>query len=117
MPALLTRTSSRPARSSISRAAAATLSSSVTSRGTPKASAPAARSLATASSRRRSSRAPTPTRKPRAPSPAAISYPMPLFAPVTSATVFSLVFSFVSSLMTPSLPGAGPRTNTVSVLR
>ena len=42
MPALFTRTSSRPSRSSTSAAAAVTLSSSVTSRGTPNASTPAA---------------------------------------------------------------------------
>ena len=51
-PALLTSTSRRPARSSISAAAAATLASSVTSSGTPKASTPAARSFSTAASRR-----------------------------------------------------------------
>jgi hypothetical protein len=56
---------------------------------TPNASTPAARSFATASSRRCSSRAPTPTLQPSAPSPAAISYPIPLFAPVTSAIVCS----------------------------
>src|SRR4051794_25347223 len=97
--ALLTSTSSRPARSSIRTAAAATLASSVTSSGTPKASTPAARSFATASSRRCSSRAPTPTLQPRAPNPAAISYPIPLFAPVTSAVV---VRSVVRSVMLPS---------------
>jgi len=92
IPALLTSTSRRPARSSITLAAAATLASSVTSSGTPKASTPPARSLATAASRRCSSRAPTPTLQPNAPRPAAISYPMPLFAPVTSAVVCSLMW-------------------------
>lgn len=50
--ALLTRTSSLPTRSAISSAAAATLASSATSSGTPKASIPAARSFSTAVSRR-----------------------------------------------------------------
>lgn len=86
IPALLTSASSRPVRSSISRAAAVTPASSVTSSGTPNASTPSARSLSTAASRRSSFRAPMPTDQPRAPSPAAISYPMPLLAPVTSAT-------------------------------
>jgi DNA-binding transcriptional LysR family regulator len=61
-PALLTKTSRRPACSSIDLAAASTLVSSVTSSDTPNASAPAARSFATAASRC-SSRAPTPTRQ------------------------------------------------------
>jgi len=61
MPALLTRASSPPACSWIRRAAAVTLASSVTSSGTPKTSAPPARSLSTAAARRASSRAPTPT--------------------------------------------------------
>src|SRR5205807_731042 len=56
-----------------------------------------------------SSLAPTPTLQPKAPSPAAISYPIPLFAPVTSAIVFSL--------MTTSLAVLRAGTNTVSVLR
>lgn len=68
-----------------------TLRSLVTSSGTPNASAPAARSFSTAVSRRDSSRAPTPTRYPRAPSPLAIAYPIPLFAPVTSAVLVSFM--------------------------
>src|SRR6201996_1770825 len=63
MPALLTSTSSRPARSSISWAAPVTLASSDTSRGTPNAS-----------------------------TPAAISYPIPLLAPVTSAIFCSSMY-------------------------
>src|SRR5689334_22473489 len=93
--ALLTRTSSPPAWSAINSAAAATLASSVTSSGTPNASAPAARSFSTAVSRRSRSRAPTPIRQPSAPRPAAISYPIPLFPPVTSA----IVRSFTSSII------------------
>jgi hypothetical protein len=91
--ALLTRTSSPPAWSAMSSAAAATLASSVTSSGTPNASAPAVRSFRTAASRRCGSRAPMPTRQPSAPSPAAISYPIPLFAPVTSAHRPALVLA------------------------
>src|SRR3954470_14801728 len=96
-PALLTSTSRRPARSSTSSAAAATPASSVTSRGTPNAAGPAARSFSTAASRRSSSRPPTPTVQPRAPRPAAISYPIPLFAPVTSAIVCSLMHLILSA--------------------
>lgn len=88
IPALLTSTSRPPTYSSTSAAAAATLSSDVTSSGTPNASTPLARSLATASLRRSSSRAPTPTRKPCAPRPSAIANPMPLLAPVMSTVFF-----------------------------
>lgn len=91
MPALLTSTSSRPAVRSIASAAAATLSSEVTSRATPNASTPAVRSRATASSRLASSRAPTATVKPSAPRPWAMARPIPLFAPVTSAVFVSFV--------------------------
>ena len=49
----------------------------------------AAQPLDGASARRVSSRAPTATVKPRAPSPAAMAKPMPLFAPVTSAVFLS----------------------------
>ncbi|GDY41415.1 hypothetical protein SANT12839_022970 [Streptomyces antimycoticus] len=45
----------------------------------------------------------------RAPSPAAISYPIPLFAPVTSAIVFSFT--------TASMPALRPGTNTYSVVQ
>ena len=55
------------------------------------AATPAAVNFATASSRRWSSLAPTPTLQPSAPSPAAMAYPIPLFAPVTSAIVCSLM--------------------------
>ena len=76
---------------------------------------PSARSFSTAASRRLSSRAPTPTLQPRAPRPAAISYPIPLLAPVTSA-MSSLVCCLLSHASIVRRP-VGASTNTDRVAR
>src|SRR3984957_6477455 len=104
MPALLISTSSTPNSASTHSAARATDRSSVTSSWTNRASPPAAMrsgaapSSAAAPRPRLSSRAPTRTVRPSAPSCRAVAYPMPLLAPVISAIV----------VMRPSLP-AGRR--------
>src|SRR5690606_24206023 len=92
MPALLTSTSSRPISASIQRAAAATLAASVTSSWTWRASSPSSRSRPAAASPAFGSRAPTSTAIPRRPSCRAVSRPIPLSAPVTSATRLSWIW-------------------------
>ena len=84
-----TPSSTRPAIPAV--AAAPALRTEVTSSATPNASTPSARRPCTAASRRSSSRAPTATRNPVAPRPRAIARPIPLFAPVTSATLLSVI--------------------------
>src|SRR6202167_2587711 len=83
MPALLTKMSSVLAW----RAAAAMLAASVTSRTSNRASPPIS---STARSPRAASREPTQTTRPASARWRAISLPMPLLAPVTSAAEFSM---------------------------
>src|SRR5581483_5319024 len=86
VPALATRQSRRPKRSSVWRMAPATSSSSPTSHWNPAAAAPSPSSSATASALRSARRDQTATEPPARATPRAMPSPMPLLPPVTTTT-------------------------------
>ncbi len=92
IPALFTRMSSWPYSASVQAAAFRTLSSLTTSSSTERASAPPSRNATSAAWPSASSRAPTSTVTPAAPSWRAVSNPIPLFAPVIRA-IFVVVMA------------------------
>ena len=103
MPALLTSTSRWPKRASTRLAASRMVVGSVTSRVTACASPPAACTAAAASSPRRGVLAPIRTVMPTAASCSAVARPIPLFAPVISATCWWVGCSFMTRLLSESV--------------
>src|SRR5918998_3807313 len=97
-PALLTTMSSRPSSPTVRSTAATACSRSVASSTTGSASSPSSPAIVSSRSARRAGAG---TLAPKAAGGSAVASPMPLLAPVTSATVPSR-----ASVMRPGYPGA-----------
>src|SRR6266516_4057540 len=113
VPALLTRTSSRPYSASIHSAARWIDLASVTSSWTKRASIPASRRACSAWRPSCSLRAPASTVMPGAPSWRAVSNPMPLLAPVIRAIFVVMPVTLwpgPQSRERPADPGTGDTT-------
>src|SRR3954447_14426449 len=111
MPALLTRTSRRPRRSRACWTASAARSGSVMSASMTRDDPPSASMSPASSSSRGRRRATMPTVAPSRASRRAVAAPMPLLAPVTSATAPAMGLSVIAS--TPRARPALPTPHTL----
>src|SRR5919112_5353928 len=117
-PALLTRMSILPNPSTALRTRSWACCSSVTSHSTAIASPPSRDTLSTSSSRRSFRRAPATTAEPSVASARTVASPMPLEAPVTTATLpFNLSPTCITSLWVEELQrGSTALCRTVDVM-